>query len=234
MNPLSVCIPTYEMHGLGSKFLEHSFDILSRQTYKDFNVIISDHSIDNSIKDLCDKYSKVLNIQYYHNTEKLGNSAANLNNAIRKADGKIIKIIFQDDFLYSEKSLEDIIINFDLQKDDWMITACEHTKDGKNFIRPFYPKYNKFILFGYNTISSPSVLTIKNDHPLLFDENLIWLIDCEYYKRCYKKFGEPKILNRINVVNRIGEHQVTYTIVNPFLKLKEFLYIIKKYKRSLI
>ena len=108
-----------------------------------------------------------------------------------------------------------------------MITACEHTKDGSSFIRPFYPKYNRFIQFGYNTISSPSVLTIKNESPLFFDENLLWLVDCDYYKRCYDKFGKPKILNKINIVNRIGAHQITNTVANKLLRIKEFFYILK-------
>ena len=45
-----------------------------------------------------------------------------------------------------------------------MVTASEHSQDGVNFYRPFYPNYNDQIHLGKNTISSPSVLTIKNDH----------------------------------------------------------------------
>ena len=83
---------------------------------------------------------------------------------------------------------------------------------------------------GKNTISSPSVLTIKNEKPLLFDEKLIWLMDVDYYKRCYNKFGNPKIINNINVVNRIGLHQVSNSIVNLSIKIKETIYMLIKYK----
>lgn len=229
MKYLSICIPTYEMKGLGVKFLKESFDILSKQTFKDFEVIVSDHSRDNSIKKLCEKYSKIFDLKYFKNPEKIGSSSSNLNNAIKKATGKIIKILFQDDFLFNEKSLEEIVKNFDLEKDFWLASACEHSNDGKNFIRTFYPKYNHKIHLGKNTISSPSVISIKNKSPLIFDENLIWLMDCDYYRRCYEQFGEPKILNKITVVNRIGKHQVTNKIVTKKLRKEELRYMINKF-----
>ncbi len=230
MNALSICIPTYEMGGSGHIFLRQSFDVLVVQTFKDFNVVISDHSKNDLIKNLCAEYEDRLNINYHKNTEHAGSSSANINNAIKKADGKLIKILFQDDFLFHEKSLEEIVKNFDMRKDGWLITASEHSKDGIHFFRPFYPKYNDNIHLGKNTISSPSVLTIKNENPLLFDEKLIWLMDCDYYKRCYITYGEPKILNSINVVNRVGAHQVSHSIVNIATKIKELIYIIRKYK----
>jgi hypothetical protein len=231
---ISVCIPTYEMHGLGHDFLKHSFDILYQQTFKDFNVIISDHSKNDLIKNLCTIYSEKLNIHYYKNTEHVGNSSANINNAIKHATGKLIKILFQDDFLYNKDSLEVIAKNFDIEKDTWLVTACEHSVDGITFTRQFYPKYHDKIYLGNNTISSPSVLTIKNSNPLLFAEELIWLMDCEYYKRCFDKFGLPKIVNTITVVNRLGKHQISNTTATVELKQKEQRYVAAKYHKSLI
>lgn len=223
------------MKGLGSSFLEHSFKILMSQTFKDFEVVVSDHSKTNEIKDLCNKYENHLDIKYFKNTEKIGSSSANLNNAIEKANGKLIKILFQDDFLYNKNSLREIVDFFDLEKDNWLVTACIHTNDGINFYRPFYPKYHDKIHIGKNTISSPSVLTIKNKQPLKFDENLLWYMDTDYYKRCYEKFGEPKILNKINVVNRAGLHQMTNSLITEKIKNNEYLYSLKKHgERNLI
>ena len=227
---LSICIPTYEMNGKGDIFLEHSFKILEKQTYKDFNVIISDHSKSDLIKNLCDKYNNSLDIVYIKNSENIGNSSANINNAIKYANGKLIKVLFQDDFLYNEDSLEITVDNFDLNKDKWLVSRCEHSYDGFTFNRDFKPTYNDNIHLGNNTISSPSVLTILNDLPLLFDENLIWLMDCDYYKRCYIKFGSPKILNAITAVNRVGSHQVSNTLATQEIRDNEHQYVINKYK----
>ena len=60
---ISICIPTYEMKGKGVEYLEYSFNILYSQTYTDFEIIISDHSLSNEIKDLCEQWSQILNIK---------------------------------------------------------------------------------------------------------------------------------------------------------------------------
>jgi hypothetical protein len=226
---LSICIPTYEMNGKGDVFLEHSFNILTIQTYKNFNVVISDHSKSDLIKNLCDKYRDKLEIIYIKNLDNIGNSSANINNAIKHANGKLIKILFQDDFLFNEDSLEITVNEFNIMKDKWLVSRCEHSYDGYTFVRDFKPHYNDAIHLGNNTISSPSVITILNDKPLLFDENLIWLMDCDYYKRCYIKFGEPKILNAITAVNRIGSHQVSNTLATQEVKNNEYNYVLTKF-----
>ncbi|MBI3572803.1 MAG: glycosyltransferase [Candidatus Kerfeldbacteria bacterium] len=229
MKFISVCIPTYEMNGRGRDFLQHSFDILIGQTCKDFEVVISDHSRNDEIRKLCTEYSDRLDIRYFHNSQNIGSSSANLNHAIRHACGELIKVLFQDDFLYSQQSLQIISDSFDLQKDNWLVTASQHTKDGVTFERPYFPKVTKNPHLGNNLIGSPSVLTIKNDFPLLFDERLIWFMDGEYYKRCLIRFGQPKIVRSITVVNRQGAHQVTHTAATEAIRQKELDYVTKKY-----
>jgi glycosyltransferase involved in cell wall biosynthesis len=229
MKHISICIPTYEMKGLGAGFLAQSLLVLSTQTFTDFDVVVSDHSRTAEIKDVCDSFSGRVDVSYVSNGELLGNSAANLNNAIRHATGRLVKILFQDDFLFSETSLEETADAFDVSRDGWLASACEHSSDGKTFYRPFYPRYNDKIHLGKNTISSPSVVTIRSDRPLLFDENLLWLMDCDYYRRCHDAFGGPKILNTITVVNRTGDHQVTETLATRELRDRELEYVKQKY-----
>lgn len=226
---LSVCIPTYtyQMKDGGVQFFEHSLNLLAKQTFKDFEVMITDDSVSDTVKDLCDKYREQfgLNIKYHKNNSQLG-MAGNTNMGIKLASGELIKILYQDDFLYSENSLQEIVDNFEGQ---WMVTSCVHTTDGINFQKPFHPRYNDKIYTGNNTIGSPSVLTIKNDNPLLFDENLTWVLDCDYYKRMFDKFGEPKILNEINIVIRLSKYQ-TSSQLNRSIKKKEINYLIKRYQ----
>ncbi|MBX4197919.1 hypothetical protein KW782_01140 [Candidatus Parcubacteria bacterium] len=232
-NPLiSVCIPTYEMHGLGAKFLKYNFDILLKQTFTDFNVVISDYSKDSAIRDVCNAYKDKLSIEYHKNNDPIIGMCRNFNNVIKHGTGKILKLLCLDDFLYGKDALAVIAKNFDLNKDTWLVTACIHTKNGWKFFRPFYPKYNQKIHLGRNTISSPSVLTIKNQNPLLFDVNLKWYMDVDYYKRCYDKFGEPKIVNTISVVNRIGRHQTSQTEITNELVNHELDYVGKKFNEK--
>jgi len=221
---ITVVIPTYEMRGMWKQYLKRNLDILAKQTYKDFDVVVSDdstHFVQSTIELMCKSYPFVT---YVRNQGEKGISS-NLNNAIKHATGNKIKILFQDDFLLGDDALQDIALNF---KGNWMVTACEHSPDGVNMVRPFYPKYNDDIINGNNTISSPSVLTILNQDPLLFDENLNMFMDCDYYRRCYDKFGEPTIMNIINVVNTVGEHQESLNI-KPEKIQEEKKYIKKKY-----
>lgn len=230
---ISVCIPTYEMNGQGRGYLRDSLKVLSTQSFKNFDVIISDNSKDRQIELLCEEFKDDLVIKYIKNHHSFGISV-NLNNAIKNANGKIIKILFQDDYLYSNKSLEDIATKFKLDKDFWMVTASEHTYDGVNCYRKFIPKFSERILLGINTISSPSVLTIKNSNSNpIFDENLTWLMDCDYYYQLYLVYGCPVTLNEVNVVNRTGAHQVSNSIVTRAMKAAEFRYLGKKYAKHL-
>lgn len=207
---LSIAIPCYEAKGFGAFYLEKNLTLLLDQTFKNFEVIISDNSRNDNVLNSTNKYSNKLNIKYFKN-DRIGMSK-NTNFAIDKCCGNFIKILYQDDFLYSRHSLSDIAKET-LNDFDWLVTACEHSNDGETFYRSFYPKYNHDIHLGNNTISSPSVLTIKNSNDkLFFDENITWLMDVDYYKRCYKKFGNPRILNTINVVNRTASSQTSHSI----------------------
>jgi hypothetical protein len=75
------------------------------------------------------------------------------------------------------------------------------------------PYYHDRIYEGINTISCPTVLTIKNtDNKLYFNEDLNWLMDVEYYKRLFDKHGSPDIMPHIGVINRQAEVRATNLI----------------------
>lgn len=145
-----------------------------------------------------------------------GKMAENTNAAIKQSTGDLIKILYMDDYFAHKNALKDIVENF---KGEWMITGCDTNP---------HPYWTDDIYLGNNKLGSPSVLTVKNKHPMLFDENLGWLLDCDYYYRMYQKYGKPTILDSINVCIGIGEHQATNTMGDK-VKLKEYHYMKKKY-----
>lgn len=229
MNFFSIVIPTYEMHGLGSNLLDYSLSKLSTQTFKDFEVVVSDHSLDEKVFDVCNNWSSILKIKYIKFPNNIGNSSANLNNGIKNSTGEWIKVLFQDDFIYSDYSLENIYRSIKSQSNIiWLVTACEHSYDGYSFYRPFYPKWNDNIYLGNNTISSPSVLCFKNIKGLFFDERLINLMDVDFYKMMFDSYGEPFYLNVICVVNRTWHGQLSMSISNELNK-KEIVIVSEKY-----
>jgi glycosyltransferase involved in cell wall biosynthesis len=225
----SIAIPTYGYNGNGVEFLEHSLKILSEQTFKDFEVIISDHSIDNTIKEVCLKWDNILDIKYYLNENGRGIISPNINNAMRNCNGEWIKVLFQDDFLYDKFSLEnqnrfiESISNL-----SWLMTTFYHSNDGFTFYRFYEPVWNDLIWTGNNTMGCPSGLTLKNKDLIFFDEGLNWLMDCDYYYRMFLKYGEPKILKKLTSVNRTWGARLTDTTTEE-LKIKEFNLLKEKY-----
>ncbi len=207
---ISICIPTWEQYGRGLEFLENNFEKISKQTYRNFNVIISDHSKDDNIESLCNRYSSKFEIKYIKNNLKLGNGPANTNNSIINADGDIIKILFQDDFFYDDNALGLILKSFENEDCNWLVNGCNHTHDdGKSFVNFMVPHWNNNIAIGVNTISSPSVLSFRNSNPCLFDEELTMLMDCEMYYQLYIRYGLPKIISDCLITNRLHEHQIS-------------------------
>jgi glycosyltransferase involved in cell wall biosynthesis len=230
-NFFSIVIPCYEMKGKGVEFLDFSLSKIASQSFKNFEVVISDHSISSDIEDLCKKYES-LEIRYFKNNDGRGSSSSNINNGIKNSRGKWIKILFQDDFLFSNDSLENIY-NFiqNSQDPQWIATACEHSQDGQNFYRTFIPRWNNKIHFGNNTVSSPSVIIFRNnfDENIFFDEKLINLMDVDFYKRMFDLYGEPFYLNDVCVVNRTWDGQVSNQVSEELHK-NELSIVSSKYR----
>jgi len=227
----SIAIPAYGYAGKGAEFLEYNLEILKNQTFKDFEVIISDHSVDDTIKNVFKKYSnnKFLKIYYDRKKEGRGFISPNLNNAMNYCSGNWIKILFQDDFLFDENSLmkqyEILNENSEIK---WLITSFEHSNDGKTFYRHYQPKYSENIWNGTNTLGNPSNLTLKNEDLIYFDETLNWLVDCEYYYRLFLKHGKPTIISEVTVVNRTHGNGLTDTTPQS-VKNKELQTLIERY-----
>lgn len=230
MKYLSICIPAYEMGGKGGEYLAYSFDIMLKQTFQDFEVVISDQSKDEKVKEMCDRYSGRLDIVYSREPTGRRDQSSNFNNGLRHCSGKLVKILWLDDFFYHENALKDIVEAFDLKNDRWLATACIHTDDCVNFFRPLRPKYDDATALFKNNLGAPSVITIKNEHPLMFDENMkVWYTDLDYYKRYYDRYGMPRVINEINVAIRIHESSVTNTSATEKRKDKEWQYMVRKY-----
>ena len=119
---ISIAIPTYEMNGVGKIFLRKSLELISDQTFKDIEIVISDHSIGDSIEKVCKEFYSELNIVYLRNFENRGSSSSNMNNAILNCSGEIIKFLFQDEYLYKKDCLQDIKDYFDKNDQYWFRT----------------------------------------------------------------------------------------------------------------
>ena len=231
MKKISIAIPTWECNGRGAEFLDDLLRTIQIQHFKDFEVIISDHSQNKDLISVIKNFDSEFEIKYFKNKNNRGNSPANLNNAISNCSGEIIKIMFQDDFFYDDEALEKIYYALSDSHRMWLLNGTNHTKDhGNSFFWEMFPRFNDDLLRGVNTISSPSVVSFKSDARMEFDENLVYLMDLEYYYGMRLKFGEPFYYDDIIVSNRIHDDSISSSILNKNkLIAKESEYCFNKY-----
>ena len=228
----SIAIPTWESYGSGGEFLEDLLRTIEIQTFKDFEVCISDHSENNDVLDVVKTFEDKFSIVYSHNSEKRGNGPANTNKAIDMCSGDIIKVMFQDDFFYDDESLEKIGNEFDASDKMWLVNGCNHTQNnGHSFYWEMYPKWNDRLLEGVNTISSPSVVSFKSEVVTRFDENLVYFMDCDFYYGMNNKYGLPIFLNDVLISNRVGDHQISTHVNKQEYISRETEYCIGKYRK---
>lgn len=232
---ISIAIPTWEFQGKGKEFLDDLLRTIEIQSFKNFEVIISDHSVDNNLVEVVDHFKDKFKIVYFKNENNRGNGPSNTNAAVRKCSGEIIKIMFQDDFFYDDEALEKIYNSF---KPDvnWLLCGSNHTNDdGYNFYWDLYPKWNIDVIKGVNSIGSPSSLAFRKEvfQKVTFDENLVMMMDCDFYYHLKEVYGDPIYYNDILVTNRVHPQQISQQLYNDSNyeeKLqKEINYCIQKY-----
>lgn len=235
---LSIAIPTWESYGRGVEFVNDLFRTIEIQTFEDFEVCISDHSLNDEVMNEVKQFEDTFKIVYEKNSKDRGNGPSNTNKAISMCSGDIIKVMFQDDFFYDDEALEKIYNELESSDKFWLVNGSNHTNnDGNSFYWDLHPHWNPDIINGRNTISSPSVLSAKKElfDQIGFDESLIMMMDCEFYFHAKKKFGDPIYYDDILVSNRVHSEQIS-SLYNESLnsqdKLKsEVRYCIDKHSK---
>lgn len=232
---VSIAISTYEANGNGKNLLTKNLQEIFSQDYPNIEIVISDHSKNDEIKDVVERFNgNKYPIKYYRETEKRGNISYNINNAIKHCTGDYIKIMFMDDYLSVHTAISDIVKEFEKNKNaKWLVCSYTHTYDYKKFERKINPRFNPRMCLGINTIGSPSCLTFCKEVTERFDTNIKWYMDCDLYHRLFYKYGQPITYYKSRVVNLLHDNQVTNTEVDEELKYKEDEYIHKKYKTYL-
>ena len=235
---LAIVIPAYDMHHQGVHFLRRALESISKQTQIDFSqiaVVVSDHSVDFAIEGFLEGYQTPFELHYVRNGTHFGNISHNLNTAIQfvlqNSPASYIKILFQDDFLLEDSYLANIFRIIQEAKPDAIITGATHSLDGANCFNPIAPQNNPFLIFGQNTISSPSTLTLSRQvcQEQLCDENVQLFMDVDWYYRIFKAYSSIVFAPELLVVNGVWDGQMQHQFdAQSFAK--ELSYVLNKYE----
>lgn len=247
MNKVSICIPAYN----NEKSVKRLLESIEIQSYKDYEVIITDDSDGDSIKELINGKT---NIKYYKNEKRLG-ATANWNQAIKLAGGEFIKIMHHDDWFTDENSLQAFVDMLEEHPEaDMAFSGTMQVEEESN---AGFDGYERFIakedatliaedyrnLFLGNTIGAPSAVIVRRKpnvtdiaeqrEEIVYDEQLKWLVDMDYYMQILK-WNPHFIYTEAPLVSiGIGQEQLTETCRDDKeLNVKEYSCLYNKYDLS--
>ena len=212
---ISICIPSYER----TKYLKRLLDSIEIQTFKNFEIIITDDSISDNNKKLVESYSN-LNINYFQNKVSLG-SPKNWNYAISKASYSWIKIMHDDDFFRDQYSLEYFANSINKNKEVNFIFSSHLMIDENNnklkrvdlnLFEIFILRKTRSILFHKNYIGHPSCVMFKKYAQVEFDNTFKWVVDIEFYYRYLNKHNQLYFIKDALVVISNNDTQITKNV----------------------
>jgi glycosyltransferase involved in cell wall biosynthesis len=231
MAKVSICIPSYN----NRSSLKRCLDSIVIQTFTDYEIIVSDDSPSDDIRELVAEY-KELPVIYHKNETPLG-SPENWNNTLRLASGEYIKIMHNDDFFSSSNALQLFVDSLEKHPEaDFGFSAykCIDEKHESNRIQStrFELKNlrkNPDVLSLYNFIGPPSTTIFRNKPDFYFDPNLIWVVDLEFYIRYLRKCAHFVYIPNALIFIGISETQITkQCLKDKQLRRSENKYLIKK------
>ena len=213
---ISICIPAYKRIA----FLKRLLLSIEAQSFRDFEVIISDDSNDDSVLQLIQDFNDKFPIQYFKNQKALG-TPANWNFAITKAKGEWIKLMHDDDWFSSENSLEKFV-KYTNEGNKFIFSAYANCIENTNKKQKvFFPDYgeNRIVnypvtLFAQNIIGPPSVTMVHRSIAEQYDELMKWRVDLDFYIRILLKEKNFSCINEVLINVGVGETQVTNTCIN--------------------
>lgn len=217
-------------------YLERLLSSIKKQTFTGFEVIVSDDSPGEEVKDLCATYTTLFSLKYCKNSKPLG-TPENWNEAIRKAIGQWIKIMHDDDWFAEKDSLLYFKKAIDINPDYHFFFSAYHNvyeKTGQKGLIQISPLRWKALLkepvtlLANNIIGPPSVTLHRNDKQFWYDPAVKWVVDMEFYIR-YLHTTKPYYINKPLINVGINSTQVTtYTFGIAEVHLKESLYLLNK------
>ncbi len=232
---VSICIPAYRQ----VEYLSETLQSLLTQDFQDFEVIVTDDSPDDSVRDLLARFDFDERLHYVHNSPALG-SPENWNAALRLAQGEYVKILHHDDHFIRPDALRLFVkLLDDAPHADFgfCATLVNHVDVG---IQRIHCASNRQLadlakdpasLFVGNCIGAPSATICRRSASLDYDRRMKWLVDIDYYYRMLMNNGRFVCTTEALIATPTNAgHQVTESCRdNGVVELGEAMLLFEKF-----
>jgi glycosyltransferase involved in cell wall biosynthesis len=227
---ISICIPAYKR----PENIRRLLNSIHVQTFRDFEIIITDDSPDDSVRQTIAEFP-MLAISYYHNKSALG-TPANWNYGISLAKGTWIKLMHDDDWFSHEKSLQSFAEAVD-RGALFIVSRYRNVFESGRVEEPAFPDdwkekiiSNPLLLLAKNVIGPPSVTLIHHSIREEYDVRMKWRVDIDFYVRLLLNLSKFHLVDDHVVNVGISTSQVTNNCINmPEVELPEGILMLQKY-----
>ena len=234
---ISICIPAYQ----NVSTLRRLFDSIVIQTFSDYEVVVTDDSRDDSVKDLCSEFADKFPVLIYRkNIDTLG-SPRNWNECVLLASGGLVKIMHHDDWFTSLKSLSLFVaymdrhpqVTFGFCNSKMVWSNGEERVHQPHWFFLWLLRRDGVYAFPYNKIGAPSATIFRRQSFRPFDPELVWVVDIDHYVRMIPIQDQEKFvyIPEDLVAISVGDlTRITAMVSNDTnILLKEWPYVTAKY-----
>lgn len=205
---LSLLVPVHDPEGVYGSFLADLVSsVLVQSRLPDEVLFVSNHPIAYQQK-LVDQAGTDLQLRFERTTAQ--NAPENINAGVQLVQGRITKILFQDDYLRGLDSLETTMAELEKSGRFWITTGCNHLSEGRGEHSPHSPRISRKLLQGANYIGAPSVVAFRTEAYQRMDTTLRYVFDCDWYLRMWHAHGRPAVIRGTMVTIRLHAGQATH------------------------
>jgi glycosyltransferase involved in cell wall biosynthesis len=240
-NPiLSIICPTFE-RTYGLKRLIESIDIGMLKSGL-VEIIVTDDSLSDTVVKYCSDKPYLT----YKKHKNSSNPVDNWNSGLRLAQGTYVQVLHHDEYPARSTTYSEIINILLEQYYDVIVPRCHFIKDSKKivsrFMQSFFTQritlFFPYLILGFNVIGSPSLFIYKN-HGEIFDKNLAYLVDVDFYFKKLKhscKNIKVALSNSVFLSDTTFDDSITKSLSKnlELITLKEQKYILNKAKNYLL
>lgn len=190
---VSICIPTYN----GENYLQETLNSISQQTYRNFEVIISDNLSSDKTLEIVNSWKALQDFPVYVFSNSNLGIGSNWNYCIENSSGKYIKFLFQDDLLKSD-CLEKMHLFFEQHKNIKFLackrnfldcTKVSNSENVKDWIKKYGNLQSKFM---------------NDDRPYHIITKKIFKKDY-FFESPTNKIGEPSaVMFKKSIIKKVG------------------------------